>query len=69
MSNTKLFIKLWVIADNEIKIFDIQGRLVAELDNVKPNTISIQNLKASNQVLIVKVSTDNNQVIMKKVEN
>jgi hypothetical protein len=54
---------------NNIKVFDIQGRVVAERNNVKANTTSIQNLKASNQVLIVKVTTDDNQVISKKVEN
>jgi hypothetical protein len=54
---------------NNIKVFDIQGRVVAEQRSVKANTTSIQNLKASNQVLIVKVTTDDNQVISKKVEN
>ena len=54
---------------NNIKVFDIQGRLITEQKSVKANTTSIQNLKASNQVLIVKVTTDDNQVISKKVEN
>jgi hypothetical protein len=54
---------------NNIKVFDIQGRVVAEQKSIKANTTSIQNLKASNQVLIVKVTTDDNQVISKKVEN
>ena len=54
---------------NNIKVFDILGRVVAERNNVKANTTSIQNLRASNQVLIVKVTTDDNQVISKKVEN
>ncbi len=54
---------------NNIKVFDIQGRLIAEQKSVKANTTSIQNLKASNQVLIVKVTTDDNQVISKKIEN
>lgn len=54
---------------NNVKVFDIQGRLIAEQKSVKANTTSIQNLKASNQVLIVKVTTDDNQVISKKVEN
>jgi trimeric autotransporter adhesin len=54
---------------NNIKVFDILGRVVAERNNVKANTASIQNLRASNQVLIVKVTTDDNQVISKKVEN
>jgi hypothetical protein len=54
---------------NNIKVFDIQGRLIAERNNVKANTTSIQNLKASNQVLIVQVTNEDNQVISKKVEN
>jgi hypothetical protein len=54
---------------NNIKVFDIQGRVVAEQKNLKANTTSIQNLRASNQVLIVKITTDDNQVISKKVEN
>jgi hypothetical protein len=54
---------------NNIKVFDILGRVVTERNNVKANTASIQNLRASNQVLIVKVTTDDNQVISKKVEN
>ena len=54
---------------SNIKVFDIQGRLITEQKSVKANTTSIQNLKASNQVLIVKVTTDDNQVISKKVEN
>ncbi len=54
---------------NNIKVFDIQGRLIAERNNVKANTTSIQNLKANNQVLIVKVTTDDNLEISKKVEN
>ncbi|QBN20017.1 T9SS sorting signal type C domain-containing protein [Flavobacterium nackdongense] len=54
---------------NNIKVFDIQGRLVAERNNMKSNTCSIQNLKASNQILIVKVTTEDNLEISKKVEN
>ena len=54
---------------NNIKVFDIQGRLIAERNNVKANTTSIQNLKARNQVLIVQVTNEDNQVISKKVEN
>ena len=54
---------------NNVKVFDIQGRVVAERNNVKANTTSIENLRASNQVLIVKVTTDDNQVLSKKVEN
>ncbi len=54
---------------SNVKVFDIQGRLIAERNNVKANTTSFLNLKSSNQVLIVKVTTDDNLVLSKKVEN
>ncbi len=67
-NNETLYVNSGAVAIANIKVFDIQGRLIAERKNVKSNTTSIYNLKASNQVLIVKVTTDDNQVISKKVE-
>lgn len=64
---------LYVISGSEtisnIKVYDIQGRLIAEQKNVKATSTSLHNLKASNQVLIVKISGENNQVVTKKVLN
>jgi hypothetical protein len=52
-----------------IKVYDIQGRLIAEQKNVKANVATINNLKATNQVLVVKVTSEDNKVVTKKVVN
>jgi len=54
---------------NSIKVYDVQGRLIAEQRNVKANTASISNLKANNQVLIVRVTGEDNSEVTKKVMN
>jgi hypothetical protein len=52
-----------------IEVFDVQGRLLAKQTNVKSNTATISNLKAVRQMLIVKVSADDNTVVSKKIVN
>jgi hypothetical protein len=52
-----------------IQVYDVQGRLIAERKNVKANTAILDNLKAKNQMILVKVSGENNQVVTKKVVN
>lgn len=56
-------------AINNIKVFDIQGRLIAEQKNVNANTAVIKNLKATNQIWIVKISSEDNLEVIKKVAN
>jgi hypothetical protein len=58
---------LAVIAN--VKVYSIQGKLLVELKNVKANAATISNLKAINQVLIVKVTSEDNNVVTKKVVN
>ena len=57
------------IAIGNIKVYDIQGKLVHELKNVNSTLASIENLKATNQVLVVKITLQDNQVITKKIVN
>ena len=52
-----------------IKVYDVQGRLLSELKNVKATSATIANLKATNQVLIVKITSQENKVVTKKVVN
>lgn len=52
-----------------IKVYDIQGRLLLEQNNVKSNTATVDNLAATNQALIVQVTSENNIVVSKKVLN
>ena len=54
---------------NNIKVFDIQGRLIAEQKYVKATTAVLKDLKAIHQVLIVKISCEDNIEFTKKVVN
>ena len=67
--NGSLYVNSGELAIDAIQVYDIQGRLIAERKNVKANTATLDNLKANNQVLLVKVSSENNQVVTKKVVN
>jgi trimeric autotransporter adhesin len=64
-----LYVNSGSTSSNNIKVFDIQGRLIAEQKNVKANTATIKDLKAPQQVLIVKVTSQDNKVVSKKVVN
>ena len=52
-----------------IEVYDIQGRLIAQQKAVNATTASIYNLKATNQVLIIKVIDENNNMVIKKTIN
>ena len=68
-NNGTLYVNSGAVAISNIKVFDIQGRMIAEQKNVKANTAVINNLKATHQVLIVKISGEDNNVVTKKVVN
>lgn len=57
------------IAIENIKVFDIQGRLISEQKNVKATTTSIKDLPLGQQVLIVQITSEENQVVNKKLVN
>ena len=65
--NGTLYLNSGVVAMNNIKVYDLQGRLIAEQKNVKATTASIKDLKATHQVLIVKIASEDNSVVAKKV--
>lgn len=52
-----------------VKVYDLQGRLITEQKEVNATTTSIKNLRATQQVLIIKVTTQDNKVVTKKVVN
>ena len=54
---------------SNIKVYDIQGRVIAEQKNVNATTATITNLRASHQVVLVKVTGADNTVVTKKVVN
>jgi len=68
-NNGVLYVKSGTVAIHNIKVYDIQGRLIAEQNNVKATTATINNLKALHQVLIVQITGEDNNVVTKKVIN
>ena len=66
-NNGTLYVNSKVVGIKNIKVYDLLGRMVAEQKDVKANTASINNLKANNQVLIVKISGEDNAELTKKV--
>jgi Heparinase II/III-like protein len=64
--NGTLFVKSAISPITNIKVFDIQGRLLAESKNVKSNEASITNLKKQ-QIWIVQVQSEDGQLVNKKV--
>ncbi|WP_310559140.1 T9SS sorting signal type C domain-containing protein [Flavobacterium sp.] len=75
-NNVKMFINNGVLyvsstakSIKTIEVYDLQGRLIANQKNVQSNEASISNLKASRQLLIVKVSGEDNAIVSKKVLN
>jgi len=64
-----LYVNSGASAISNITVFDIQGRVIAEQKNVNATSTTIKNLKSSQQVLIVKVTSEDNKVVNKKVVN
>ncbi len=52
-----------------VKVYDVQGKLLVELKKVESTTATISNLKDTNQVLIVKITAQDTSVVTKKVVN
>lgn len=52
-----------------IKVYDVQGKLLAEQNNVNATTTVVKELKAAEQVLVVKVTSEDGKVVTKKVVN
>lgn len=52
-----------------VKVYDIQGKLIAEQKNSNATTVVIKDLKDTKQVLIVKVTSKDGEVTTKKVMN
>ena len=68
-NNGTLSVISQIVAIDNIKVYDIQGRLIAEQNSINAMTANLKDLKFSNQVLIVKVTGEDNSVVAKKVLN
>jgi len=68
-NNGTIFVNSGAKMMNNIKVFDIQGKLIAEQKNVKTNAATISNLKVTNQALIVQITSEDNKTVNKKILN
>lgn len=68
-NNGMLYVNSGSLAISNIKVFDIQGRLIAEQKNLNATSAIIKDLRASNHVLIVKIEGEDSSVVTKKVMN
>ncbi|MES2728130.1 MAG: zinc-dependent metalloprotease family protein [Bacteroidota bacterium] len=50
-----------------VTLFDIRGRVIFEQKNVNASTTSIKDFSAAEQTLIIKITSDKNKVVTKKV--
>ena len=53
---------------DQVKVFDIRGRLLVEKDNVNASETKL-NAGTANQVLVVRITSKDNKVVTKKVVN
>ena len=68
-NNGAIYINSKSASIRSVKVFDVQGRLIAEQRNVNANTAVFSNLRAKNQLLIVNVIGEDNSEVSKKVMN
>jgi hypothetical protein len=68
-SNGTLYVNSKSANINNVTVYDVQGRLIAQKVNVKSTTAVINNLRASNQVLIVRIEGEDSSVVTKKLLN
>lgn len=67
--NEKIFIKSGGSPLDNVKVFDIGGRLLVEKAKVNGNEISIESSKYAGQVLIFKIASEDQTVVSKKIVN
>lgn len=51
---------------NDVKVFDIRGRLLYEKNSINAKSVQLEELKADNQVLLIQIKLDSNKNITKK---
>ena len=65
--NSVLNINAGKVVAKNLKIYDVRGRLIYEKLNINSTTTALNDLKAEQQVLLVKITSDDNKVVTKKV--
>jgi hypothetical protein len=68
-NNGMLYVKSKSVPISDIKVYDVLGRLLVEQKNVRANSTFFGNLKTMHQVLIVKITVEDNNIVTKKIFN
>jgi trimeric autotransporter adhesin len=68
-NNGRIFIKSDGAPINNVKVFDVGGRLLLEKTKVNGNETSIESSKYAGQVLIFKIASEDQTVVSKKIVN
>lgn len=66
-SNNQINIKSTEQIISSVAIYDLQGKLIFTKNNINSQEFATQSLSVSNQMIVVKVTTDNNAELVKKV--
>lgn len=66
--NQELVVNAGAIQLSKVQVFDIRGRLLVEKANINVGEVRL-NAGAVNQVVLVKITSSNNEVVTKKVVN
>lgn len=51
----------------QIQVYDLSGRMLFEKKNLNSNTFAINNVNVAQQVLLVKITTNENEMVTKKI--
>ena len=66
-NNNQISIKSTDNTISKVEIIDLQGRVIFTKNNIDAQAFATQSLSVTNQLVIVKVTTDNNAELVKKV--
>lgn len=66
-NNNQINIKSSEQVISKVEIYDLQGRVIFTKNNIDGQSFATQSLSVKNQMVIVKVITDNNSELVKKV--
>jgi hypothetical protein len=67
--NGILYINAGTVVIKNVKVFDMMGRLIVEQKELNTTSTSLKDLGDTHQVLIVKITTSNDEIITKKIIN
>lgn len=65
--NGQLVINTGAVTMDNVKIFDIRGRLLFEKNGVNASAYTVSQFSAEQQVLLVQITSDDNKTVTKKV--